>query len=79
MSNVIGAHRHSANHREALERSRSCGCFYCLHIFAPDAIAEWVDDGTALCPKCGVDSVIGSSSGYPITRDFLTAMQAHWF
>jgi hypothetical protein len=26
-----------------------------------------------------MDSVIGSKSGYPITREFLTAMRSHWF
>ena len=41
---------------------------------------EWIDDdNTALCPKCGIDSVIGTKSGYPITKEFLGQMQAHWF
>jgi hypothetical protein len=36
-------------------------------------------DGTALSPECGIDSVIGSASGYPVTLDFLRRMQEHWF
>ena len=24
-----------------------------------------------MCPYCGIDSVIGESSGYPITREFM--------
>jgi hypothetical protein len=64
--------------------SERCGCFYCLRIFGPGEITEWIDevDGigtTAMCPHCGIDSVIGSRSGYPITREFLGAMQKHWF
>jgi len=49
-------------------------------MFGPDQIAEWVDeDDTALCPICGVDSVLADGSGLLITKDFLEAMQAVWF
>ncbi|MEY3298224.1 MAG: hypothetical protein RLZZ597_1484 [Cyanobacteriota bacterium] len=53
----------------------------CLAIFSPTAIIEWTDEGdsTALCPRCGIDAVIGSASGYPITPTFLQAMHAYWF
>jgi hypothetical protein len=87
----ILAHKHSIMHRNELENSSLCGCFYCLAIFPPSDIVEWIDDGqTALCPKCPVDSVIGSMSGpvdsvigsmsgYPITTEFLQRMHDHWF
>lgn len=66
------AHMYSANHRKQIEASDLCGCFYCLKIFAPAEILEWVDnESTALCPRCGVDSVIGNRSGVPITSGFL--------
>jgi hypothetical protein len=74
------AHKHCSNHRVELERSEICGCFYCLSTFPPSAISEWIDDGqTAMCPNCPVDSVLGSASGYPITRDFLQRMHDHYF
>ena len=77
---VVLAHKHSSHHREELERSESCGCFYCLAVFKPDEIQEWIDEGsTALCPKCSIDSVIGSASGYPIDEKFLAEMERHWF
>ena|SRR5438067_9475358 len=81
----VAAHLHSISHRTELMNSDECGCFYCLKVFNPKLIVEWVDedaDGvgrTALCPKCGIDSVIGSASGYPITEHFLQAMHDHWF
>ena len=34
---------------------------------------------TAICPKCDIDSVIGSRSGYPITIDFLSRLEERWF
>ena len=66
-------------------KSDVCGCFYCLKTYGPAEITEWVDEyetgmGTcAVCPKCGIDSVIGSASGYPITEEFLKKMHLHWF
>jgi hypothetical protein len=74
------AHKHCIRHRAELEASEICGCFYCLSTFSPSAISEWIDDGqTALCPKCPVDSVLGSASGYPITRNFLQRMHDYYF
>jgi hypothetical protein len=43
-------------------------------------ITDWIDDGTtAMCPKCDVDSVIGSAAGFPIERKFLSSMHSFWF
>ena len=78
---VKAAHQHSCNHKEKLLKDKKCGCFFCLAIFSPLEITEWIDDieGTAICPYCGIDSVIGESSGYPITSEFLTQMNKEWF
>lgn len=77
---VKAAHQFSSNHRAQIELSTKCGCFYCLEIFPPSAITDWVDDGvTALCPRCGVDSVIGSASGIELNAEFLKAMRDYWF
>jgi hypothetical protein len=74
------AHDKCARHRGDIERSQRCGCFYCRRVFIPDRIVEWIDDNkTALCPVCGIDSVIGDGSGLPITEDFLEAMHVAWF
>jgi hypothetical protein len=79
-SRLEAAHRHSIRNRRELEVSPECGCFYFLSIFPPTDITEWIDDGhTAQCPKCPVDSVIGSASGYPITSEFLREMHEFWF
>ena len=44
-------------------------------------IEELVEDtdGTALCPFCCIDSVIGDSSGFPITGKFLQEMHKRYF
>jgi hypothetical protein len=76
------AHRHCANHRAEIGRSELCGCFYCEKAFQPSSIKIWLDegDGTALCPECAIDSVIGDASGFPAADPaFLTAMHEFWF
>jgi hypothetical protein len=77
------AHKFSIRNRKHVEESEVCGCFYCLAIFAPAEIEDWTDEDdeqdTALCPRCGIDSVIGSSCGAPITPEFLGAMNMKWF
>lgn len=77
---VLAAQKYTSDHRKAIGKSTICGCFYCLSTFKPDEIKEWIDNNqTALCPKCGIDSVLGEFSGYPITPEFLEAMKQHWF
>ena len=81
MEDYIKAHVFSSNHKEPIQKDQKCGCFYCLKIFDPKEIVEWIKDPaeTAMCPYCGIDSVIGESSGYPITVEFLKKMHQHWF
>ena len=89
---IVRAHTCCSRNKNALEKSKSCGCFHCLAIFSPKEISDWIiernftdDDvtreelSTARCPYCGMDSVIGDSSGFPVTKDFLSAMEKHWF
>ncbi len=77
---MIAAYNHAARHRVEVQRSETCGCFHCLDVFAPSAIKSWIDTGqTALCPRCGMDSVLGSASGFEPTPAFLEAMKNRWF
>jgi len=77
---VRDAHEHSSKHRAEVLASEICGCFYCEKTFGAQEISDWIDDEqTALCPKCGIDSVIGSASGFPINKEFLHQMCEYWF
>ncbi len=74
------AHKYSINNKRALLKDELCGCFFCLKIFSPTEITDWIDkDQTALCPRCSIDSIIGESSGFPITEEFLEKMRDRWF
>ncbi len=78
---ILQAHQFCTNNKEELQKDTKCGCFSCLKIFDPAEIKEWVPDskGTALCPYCGIDSVIGEYSGFPVTPEFLSKMKKYWF
>ena len=76
------AHRISYANKTRLSVPQKCGCFYCLRFFSSEDIVDWsVDkpDWTAICPYCGIDSVIGENDGYPLTEDFLEEMFEEWF
>ena len=85
-NDIKNAHFYSSNNRPSLEKGEKCGCFNCLEIFDSSLITRYYTAatridclGTAICPFCGIDSVIGESSGYPITPAFLKEMQQYWF
>ena len=77
---VVDAHAHSSRHRAEIEVSANCGCFYCLRIYPNERIKKWIDnESTALCPDCGIDSVLGDASGFDISIPFLRKMHRAWF
>lgn len=68
MNLIERAHAACTCHRAEVLASRECGCFYCLATFPPSQVKLWTDGSrrggqTALCPRCGVDAVIGDASG----------------
>lgn len=73
----ISSHKHASKHRSELEASEKCACFFCFRTFASTDIHKWVDgDQTALCPHCGIDSVLGNAA-VRIDERFLRKMHQH--
>jgi len=73
------AHKHCSRNRDAIQKSTVCGCFYCLKTFPATEVTTYTYPEDALCPKCGIDSVLAERSGLPITGQFLAAMYEMWF
>jgi hypothetical protein len=68
---------HASNHRVEVEASARCGCFSCFKLFSPAAIRSWIDASqTALCPYCGIDTVLGDASCH-LGDQFLRRMHQH--
>ena len=72
MVDLLAAHRHLFNNWNEIEASSICGCCNCIQTFHPDEIVVWtglnmsnfddpeaVHKQTAICPRCGSESVIG--------------------
>lgn len=79
---IIEAHRYSINQSKII-KDKKCGCFYCLKIFSPKEVADWIEDTSPYC-NCdsillSIDAIIGESSCFPITEEFLLKMKNYWF
>ena len=80
MNDVMSAHNNCRNNLDALKDSDICGCFYCLELFDPKFIHEWCDgEQTAVCPHCGIDSILAPSENYKLDKNFLSTMNQYWF
>jgi hypothetical protein len=76
---LVELHTDSRRNRSSLAKAAVCGCFYCLSEYPFDRIAAWTDEGeTAICPVCGVDSVLGFASPGADT-ELLRKMHDRWF
>ena len=74
------AHKHSSAHRDELISSAMSRCFYFIESFKPSDVQEWVDEQqTAMCPRCGIDSVIGNASEVDMGDEFFRQMKWYWF
>jgi hypothetical protein len=70
----------ATGNEKALKESEKAGCYYCLSIYPSSEVTEILKgENTALCPKCGVDSVLPSNSPYELTIDTLKELNKFWF
>ena len=70
------ATKFSKNNKESINLFEVCSCYFCLERFNSNEITEWIDDGkTALCPKCGIDSILPSSQSI----ELLEKCNVKWF
>ena len=73
-------HAYASHNRELIERSNQCYCFYCESSMKNTEIKEYLEkEETALCPKCGVDSIIPDSIDEIINASLLSEMHDYWF
>ena len=74
------ASKYSMYNVSELEKSNKAGCYYCMSIFDASEIKETADNGkTAICPKCGIDSVLPDSSPFKLDKEKLEELNNYWF
>ena len=77
---LIKLHKRATYNKKDIENTDICGCFYCKNIFYTGDITEWTDNGkTAICPHCGVDSVICNKKNYTVTPEDLNMLNKYYF
>lgn len=79
----------ATHNRAALEREQDASCFFCLRTYPTALIVDWTDKAdpatqqlkrdesgqTALCPHCGIDSVMPGK----VPLRLLTQLNEVWF
>ena len=83
-THFITVHSVTKNKSKQIQCSTNCGCFYCKSIYSANEVKEWCDndgrgDKTALCPKCGIDSVLGDATFVELTPKLLELMNMMFF
>lgn len=74
--------KHTANNEIEILTSENCSCVFCRHTYSARLVKDWVSDnkGTnAICPNCGIDSVVGDSSGYTFDKEELKQINLYFF
>ena len=75
-------HKHSFKNKEEVLNSAKCACFHCFRIYDPNDIDTFLTEdngkGTALCPYCLVDTVIGDASGFELTDKLIDAVADYY-
>ena len=80
LPDLVELYANGKDNKEKLQHSTKCGCFHCKKIFDPAEINKWTDDGnTAICPYCGIDSVITKTASYEIVPEVLDVLYKYYF
>lgn len=76
-------HKHSQHNASEISQSSLCGCFFCKRFFSSREVVDFLDEvgkeDTAICPYCGMDSVLGSACGEDISKELLEDMYGYWY
>ena len=78
--NIKEASKYSIYHSKEIKKSSVAGCYYCLQVFDTATITNWTDNNdTALCPHCGIDSVLPETAPYDLNLETLSKLNEYWF
>lgn len=74
------ASTYSINNMKEVQKSKLVGCYYCKKVYDAAIIVETTDNGkTALCAKCGIDSVLPDTSPFKLDASTLAELNKRWF
>lgn len=73
---------HSTNNDLEILQSHKCSCLFCRHTIDAREVQDWVSDEngvSAICPECGMDTLIGDASGLTFTKEELREINMKYF
>ncbi len=72
--------KYATSNERALSNSDMAGCYYCKNIYPSNEVTDFLEtERTALCPRCGIDSVIPSNSPIKLSPKNLSELNKYWF
>lgn len=79
-SRIKKIHAYASHNKALIEKSQKCYCFYCKNVMDSSEINRYLDEEeTALCPKCGIDSIIPDGIDENIDKGIIEEMHDYWF
>lgn len=73
-------HTYSVYNRNLIAVAGKCYCFHCKATVNGREIVRYADQGqTAICPKCGIDSIIPDSIDENVNEETIAEMNEYWF
>lgn len=77
-------HKYCRFNRDLIEKSNKCYCFYCKSTLdAKDLLkptVQYINGGkSAICPKCGIDSILPDAIDEKITKEIIDDMYERFF
>ena len=78
-------HTHCTANREEVDASSRCACFYCQEVFRATEVKDYIVEPsmdykeTALCPRCGADTILGDAAGIPFYKELIKKLHRHYF
>lgn len=80
---LMRLHMETVGNGQRAALAHACGCFHCSSRFKPGEITDYTTEAdgrrTALCPRCGVDSVLTDLDTLPLTDELIALMRDRFF
>lgn len=70
----------ATSNKVSLAKSEYAACYFCMEIYPAKEVIDFLaTEDTALCPRCGIDSVLPDQSPYELTKENLLELHKFWF
>ncbi len=74
--------KHTKDNEIDILRSKKCSCLFCRQSYDARKVSEWNNEEkriSAICPECGMDTVVGDASGFNLDHDTLKAINQAYY